>query len=221
MILAVDSSTSLAGVALYNADGVIAEFSWLSHRDHTVQLLPTIQRMLDLAHRSPAALSAVAVATGPGSFNGLRVAVSAAKGLALALNLPIFGISSLDILAAQYLHLSGDLCALVEAGRGRYGVGLYHIQAGQISRREEYRNLALPELIEQIGTSTFVAGEIKTAERLELKEKLPANVTLLSPASSLRRPAFLAELAWQRLQSGDKGEDLASLQPIYLHQNRD
>lgn len=218
MILAFDSSTAIAGLALYGENGLLAEFTWLSHRDQTVQILPLAQKMLDLQQSSPAQLTGVAVAIGPGSFNGLRVAVSEAKGIALSLGLPIFGISSLDILAAQHAYLNGNLCALVEAGRGRVGAAFYRVKAGKWKRETEYLNLGLPELAAQITQPTFIAGELKPAQRTELEEKLGKMATILPPSASQRRPGFLAELAWQRLQAGDQGDSLANLQPIYLHQ---
>jgi tRNA threonylcarbamoyladenosine biosynthesis protein TsaB len=219
MILAFDSSTALAGLALYGPEGVLSEFSWLSHRDQTVQILPMAQKLLDLQQCNPTQLTGVAVATGPGSFNGLRVAVSVAKGIALALDLPIYGISSLDMLAAEHAYLNGSLCALVEAGRGRVGAAFYKVKGGKWKRETDYLNLSLPELAERLTQPTFVAGELKPAQRVELSEQLGKNVVVLGQAASLRRPGFLAELAWQRLQAGDKGDSLANLQPIYLHQS--
>ncbi len=218
MILALDSSTAIAGLALYGPEGIAAEFTWLSHRDQTVQIMPLVQKMLDLQQTSPAQLTGVAVAIGPGSFNGLRVAVSAAKGVALSLELPIFGVSSLDVLAAEHSHLNGTLCALVEAGRGRFGAAFYRVKGGRWKRESDYLNLGLSELVERITQPTFIIGELKNAQRVELEEKLLKNAIILPPAASLRRAGFLAELAWNRLQAGDKGDSLANLQPIYLHQ---
>ncbi|MDB5080789.1 MAG: tRNA ((37)-N6)-threonylcarbamoyltransferase complex dimerization subunit type 1 TsaB [Chloroflexi bacterium] len=217
MILALDSSTSYAGAALYNENGIVAEFTWLSHRDQTTQLLPLIQKMFDVQKMTPANITGVAVALGPGSFNGLRVALSEAKGIALSLGVPIFGVSSLDILAAAHTYLSGNLCVLVEAGRGRFGVGFYKVRAGTWRQDGEYLNLDLAELIERLEGPTFIAGELKPAQRVELIEKLPKAI-ILPAAVSLRRPGLLAELAWHRLSLGEPGDDLANLQPIYLHQ---
>ncbi len=220
MILAFDSSTSLAGLALYGPQGVAAEFSWLSHRNQTVQIMPLVQKMLDVQSLTPAQLTGVAVATGPGSFNGLRVAVSAAKGIALSLSLPIYGLSSLDMLAAQHAYLNGNLCALVEAGRGRFGTAFYKVKAGKWKSEGDYLNLDLEALLARLTQPTFVVGELQPADRAALAEKLPKLATVLPPAASLRRTSFLAEVAWQRQQAGDKGDDLANLQPIYLHQNQ-
>lgn len=218
MILALDSSTAIAGIALYGPEGLAGEFTWKSHRDQTVQILPIVQKLLDLQQLTPDQLTGVAVATGPGSFNGLRVAVSEAKGIALSLGLPIFGLSSLDIVAAQHSYLNGAVCAVLEAGRGRLGVAFYKVKGGKFKRESEYLNLTVAELIEKIEHPVFLVGELKAEQRAELGDKLGKNGLVLSQASSLRRAGFLAEIAWNKLQTGDSGDDLANLQPIYLHQ---
>ena len=99
MLLAVDTSTTQAGIALYDGR-VLAEVSWLAGRDHGRQLLPVIRDMLIRLGRTPTDLTAVAAARGPGSFTGLRVGLSVGRGLAFALGLPLYGIGSLDVLAA-------------------------------------------------------------------------------------------------------------------------
>lgn len=218
MIIALDSSTAMAGVALYGPEGLISEFSWKSHRDQTAQILPVVQKMLDLQQLTPSQLSGVAVATGPGSFNGLRVAVSEAKGIALSLGLPIFGLSSLDIVAAQHAYLNGTLCAVLEAGRGRLGAAFYKVKAGKFKRESDYLNVTVAELCAKVDHPVFIAGELKAEQRAELSTTLGKNALLLGTAASLRRIGFLAEIAWQKLQAGEAGDDLANLEPIYLHQ---
>lgn len=218
MLIAFDTSTNVASVALYSENGIIAETTWQSHRNQTAHLMPVAQKMLDLQKAGPDKLTGVAVALGPGSFNGLRVGVSAAKGVALALNIPLFGYSSLDMLAYQNSYLNGLLCTIVEAGRGRLGVGFYRVKAGSWKQTGEYVNLTAGELIERVTQPTFFCGELTFAQRQELAEGLGKNATILPPAASLRRAGSLAEMAWERLESFDPGDDLASLQPIYLHQ---
>lgn len=220
MILALDSSTAYAGAALYNENGILAEFTWLSHRDQTTQLLPLVQRMFELENLGPDSITGVAAALGPGSFNGLRVALSEAKGIALSLGVPIFGFSSLDVLAAAHTYLTGDLVVLVEAGRGRFGAGFYRVKAGEWRQDGEYVNLDLDELIERIAPingPAFVVGELKPADRADLSRRLP-KAHILPAAVGQRRAGLLAELAWQRLSLGEPGDNLATLQPIYLHQ---
>lgn len=218
MLIAFDTSTTTASIALYNASGLISENTWHTHRDQTAQLLPSVQKMLQLEGVTPSDLTGVAVATGPGSFNGLRVGVSTAKGVALALGLPLFGFSSLDVIAYQHSFLSGNLWAIIEAGRSRLGVGAYKVKNGVWKRQGDYINVTVEELAEKTAQPTFFCGELNPDQTKYLTEALPKVATVLSSAMGMRRAGLLAEMAWQRLQNNDWGDDIANLQPIYLHQ---
>ncbi len=115
MLLAIDTATHYASVALHDGSRLLAEHTWLANQAHTRSLLPTVQNLLKEALVGMESLTAVAVALGPGSFNGLRVGLSSAKGLAIARGLPLAGASTLELLAAEY---GGDE-VMQNAGRGR------------------------------------------------------------------------------------------------------
>lgn len=115
MLLAIDTSTHYASVALHDGSRLLGEHTWLANQDHTRTLLPNIERLLNDAQQAVTAVSAIAVALGPGSFNGLRVGLSTAKGLALAQGLPLTGATTLELLAAEY----GLDEVIMNAGRGR------------------------------------------------------------------------------------------------------
>src|SRR5581483_11967409 len=100
MLLAIDTSTHYASVALHDGERLLGEETWLANQDHTRTLLPAIQRIL--GDRGVESLTALAVALGPGSFNGLRVGLSSAKALAIARQLPLVGATTLELLAAEY-----------------------------------------------------------------------------------------------------------------------
>lgn len=115
MLLAIDTSTHYASVALHDGTQLLEEHTWLARQDHTKTLLPNIQRVLAAAGSSMDQIEAVAVALGPGSFNGLRVGLSAAKGLAIARAIPLVGASTLELLAREY----GLDEVTMRAGRGQ------------------------------------------------------------------------------------------------------
>lgn len=97
ILLAIDTATRFAGLALYDGDLILAESCWLSKNNHSVELMPALARMLEQQKLTADNLSAIAVAIGPGSFTGLRIGLSTAKGLAKAKNIPVLGIPTLDI----------------------------------------------------------------------------------------------------------------------------
>ena len=113
MLLALDTATTTASVALYNLEThqLLGELTWQARRRQTQDLLPALQDLLRLLDLTPAAITALAVTTGPGSFTGVRIAVSAAKGMALGLPQPPA--------RRRYPYFERDCCSLCGVARRR------------------------------------------------------------------------------------------------------
>ncbi len=213
MLLAIDTSTAQTGLALYDTDGLLAECNWHSGRQHTAQLLPQLARLLENLERTPDMLSAIAVATGPGSWSGLRVGMSTAKGLAMARALPIIGIGTLDVLAAQHWQPGLRVQALLELGRDRYASAIY---ADDMADAAEPQILTTAAALEPPPAPTVYCGDL--GRLLDGLHAMPEGLARIPrPAARIRRAGVLAELGWLRLQHGDT-DDLATLEPIYLGQ---
>jgi tRNA threonylcarbamoyladenosine biosynthesis protein TsaB len=203
------------GVALYDGSRLLGEAAWITADHHTVELAPSVD---DLLHRCGVAIkqvTALGVALGPGSFTGLRIGLALAKGIALAHRLPIIGIPSLDVTAASIPPQNIPLIATLQAGRGRLAVDWYHAEAGVWQSDVKLEVVTAQVLAERLDGECVVGGELSGAERQILASR-GEHIRLTSPANSLRRPGLLAELAWNRWQTGDT-DDPASLAPIYLH----
>lgn len=212
ILLAIDSATDLASVALYDGGRVLAEVSWHSARRHTVELMPQVDSLCTSMGLTAADLSGLAVAVGPGSFTGIRVALSLAKGIAGARQLPLFGVSTLDAIAHPHHGQPLPVTALVQAGRGRVCWAHYTPDAGTPARISSVEAVA-----QATRGSTLFAGEILPATRATLVAQLGSQAYFVSPALTLRRASYLAEIAWPRFLAGTS-DDLASLAPIYLHE---
>jgi tRNA threonylcarbamoyladenosine biosynthesis protein TsaB len=216
MLLAIDTSTAHTGLACYDARGPAAECVWLSGRDHTSQILPQLTLLLRHIGRAREEIAAVAVALGPGSWSGLRVGLSTAKGLALAAGLPVIGVGTLDALAYQHARPGAAVYPLIRLGRERYATAPYG--AGDAERgRGQPQNTTLAELCAEVRGPAIFCGDIDGEVQETLRRQLGERARFPTPAANLRRPAFLAELAWRRLQAGDV-DDTATLEPIYLGQ---
>jgi tRNA threonylcarbamoyladenosine biosynthesis protein TsaB len=215
MLLAVDSSTQTVGLALFDGTQVVGEMIWQTHNHHTVELAPALDSLFRRCNVSMSALQALGVSLGPGSFTSLRIGLALVKGFALALKLPVVGIPTLDFLAAAQPVQEYPLAAILQAGRGRLAVGWYAAVNGTWASQGDAKVYTLEELSRQIQKPTLVCGELTATERQVLGRKRK-NVILASPAQSLRRPSYLAEMAWQRWQEGQVAE-VISLAPIYLH----
>ncbi|RME90552.1 MAG: tRNA (adenosine(37)-N6)-threonylcarbamoyltransferase complex dimerization subunit type 1 TsaB [Anaerolineae bacterium] len=215
MLLAIDTSTAQMGLALYDGTQVVGETLWHSRRYHTVQLAPALSELLARTEVSIASVEALGVALGPGSFTALRVGLALAKGLAVARGLPLIGIPTLDVVAASRAVCELPLAAVLQAGRGRIAVAWYRAEGERWQAEGPAKLTTVEKLAEAIRKPTLVCGELTAAERQRLARKRK-NVLLASPAESVRRPALLAELAWQRWKAGEVDE-VAPLAPIYLH----
>jgi len=215
MLLAIDTSTAWIGLALYDGVRVLAEMIWHSRSHHTVELSPAVQEILRRCGVSPGDLQALGVATGPGSFTSLRIGMALAKGMALALRIPVIGVPTLDFLAVAQPVRDLQMVALLQAGRGRLAFGWYDAVDGEWRARGEPQVTTAEELVLQLNRPTLVAGELDGSERQVLARRRK-NAILVSPAQALRRPSYLAEIAWKRWQAGQVDEVVA-LSPIYLH----
>jgi len=214
MLLAVDTSTAQVGLAVYDGAQVIAEYAWRSTQRHTVELAPATADLLNRSGLKMENIRALGVALGPGSFTSLRVGLSFVKGLALARQLPLIGISTLDILAAGQPASRTPLVTAIQAGRGRLAISLYKNSKNRWQAKASPRVVTVDELTNEVTSPSTLCGEFTAADRQRLLTN--ENIRLTSPAQSVRRPAVLAELAWLRLQNGDVDDD-ATLAPIYLH----
>jgi tRNA threonylcarbamoyladenosine biosynthesis protein TsaB len=215
MLLAVDCSTQWIGLALYDGTQVIGESAWQTHNHHTVEVAPAIHELMQRCQVVPDALQALGVALGPGSFTSLRIGLAVVKGLSFALHIPVVGIPTLDFLAAGQPLSHLPMAAVLQAGRTRLAVGWYQVQDGRWQSQTEAQVSTADELAKSIRKPTYICGELTESNRQTLGRKWK-NVVLASPAVSARRPAYLAELAWQRWQAGESDE-VISLAPIYLH----
>ena len=214
MLLAVDTSSARLGLALYDGAQVLAESLWTSHARHTVELAPALDELFQRTGIKVQEIRALGVALGPGSFTSLRVGMAFVKGLALARNLPVLGIPTLDVVAAAPPVSRLPLAALLPAGRGRLAVGWYKTVRSVRQAKGKPVVTTAQALVESIRHATLVCGELSAEERQVLLAN--EHVLLSSPAQCVRRPGILAELAYARWQAGES-DPLAALAPFYLH----
>ncbi len=129
ILLAIDTSSKLCAAALWDTDtrAELGRHVEAMTTGHAERLMGVIDAALSDGRLAYADLGAVAVSIGPGSFTGVRVGVSTARGLALALNVPAIGVSTLDAIAAETIasHPSSDTFVAIDAGRGNAYVGVY------------------------------------------------------------------------------------------------
>jgi tRNA threonylcarbamoyladenosine biosynthesis protein TsaB len=238
LLLALDTSTRQASVALCSEERLYGEHTWQAGNNHSVEMLEHVQRLLAEGGIALSALEGLAVAIGPGSFNGVRVAVATAKTLAFALGKPLVGISTLEIGAAQQQLWPGPVCSLLEAGRAELYAGCYLfgrqenaglviysprlLAAYQVLPPQDlasYLQAEVAPLLSEAGAAAtppyLFCGEISEASRLELAASLPGQALFTPTMPATRRASTLASLAWQRIEQ-QRLDDPLALEPLYL-----
>lgn len=215
LLLAIDTATRFASLALHDGARVRVELTWETFNRHTVELAPRIAGALAQIGASMDDVAGVAVSIGPGSFTGVRVGVAVAKGICLARGLPIYGVRTSDVMAQAQPAEGGTLVVIVQAGRGRWCAARYTWNG----KRWQIEGEAWLTTAQTLGSDwpepVVVCGELDAAERHILQTRLGRRVRLASPAASLRRAGYLAEIGWDRLRHG-RADDLARLAPLYL-----
>jgi tRNA threonylcarbamoyl adenosine modification protein YeaZ len=216
MELAIDTSTDFCSIGLSREGEIMAESTWRTRQNHTVELVPNIDRLLHETGTESRDLRAVFVAIGPGSFNGLRVGMSTAKGLAFSLEIPLVGIGTLEIEAYPFAFTGLPICPIHGAGQGEIATALYRQDDSWHCISPEHIT-TVDELCWQTKRKTVFCGEIPLPAIEDLKKKLEKYAIIPEAAARLRHAGYLALLAWQRLDKGEM-DDAASLQPLYLRQ---
>jgi tRNA threonylcarbamoyladenosine biosynthesis protein TsaB len=136
-----------------------------------------------------------------------------AKGLALAQEIPLIGIPTLDILVEGQIIDSGSVLAVIQAGRGRLAGVWYNKTKRGWKPASEPKAMTTDDVLEQVTGPTTICGEMSADDRRALQSD--RRVRLAPPSRCVRRPAILAEIAWARLGSPDL-PDVATLAPTYL-----
>lgn len=208
MELSIDTASDDASIALSREGQVQAERTWRCERNHTVEVLRAIDRLLEEARVDKSGLLAVFVTLGPGMYTGLRVGISLAQGLARALSIPALGIGRLELDAYPHKDHPGTIVAVHRAGRGELAWALYD---GDPWREVSAPRLSKPdELAAGIPAGALVTGEVEE----EFAALLGGRASIAEPARE-GRARSLAELGHLRLMEGETAEP-ALLRPIYL-----
>lgn len=242
MILAIDTSTRYAGIALGEENlpnrhsgkcrnprlpGVLEARIWYSLGNHTQELMPAVAQTLQNRGLNVKGLEAIAVALGPGSFSALRVGISVAKGLAVAARKPILGVGTLDLEAFPYLQSGLPVVALLDGGRGEVASAFFGADG---SRKRADLIGPLDAVLDSIAEPTLFCGEgvnspghqprdtgevVPVSRASFIRERLGNRGLVICQQTPAGRLGALVEIARSRLDAGE-ANDLTTLQPYYL-----
>ena len=217
LILAFETSAKAAGVALHDGERLLAESYQNTGLTHSQTLMCMAQDLLKNCQRSPADVTYLAVAAGPGSFTGIRIGVAAAKGFAWGSEIPCYGVSTLEAMALSLGVYDGYVLPVMDARRSQVYNALFEASTGQLTRLSEDRAIALADLAEKIKIlqkPIFLVGDGANLCYNTLLKEVPGLV--LPPEHRLhQRACGVALAAEEQIRRGIIGNG-AELTPNYL-----
>jgi tRNA threonylcarbamoyladenosine biosynthesis protein TsaB len=215
LVLGIETSTTQGGVALVGEAGLISEYTLNVEVTHSERVLPAIERMLQDAGVPLSALGGLAVSIGPGSFTGLRIGLSTAKGLAYATGLPVAAVPTLEAMAWVLPQARPPICPVLDARKQEVYAAVFQHGPDGLGRLMEDPALSPEALAAQIRKPTLFLGDGLSAYG-DLWRRLLGERLVLPPATHRGpRAACVADLGRQRLLRGE-AEAIGSLVPRYL-----
>ena len=216
-ILALETSAKSVSAAVVENGAVLASSYQNTGLTHSRTLMPLVDGMLRAADLKLEQMGLVAVAQGPGSFTGLRIGVSAAKGLAWAKELPCCGVSTLLAMAQNLRHLDGTIVCAMDARRNQVYNAVFRAENGQLTRLTEDRAVSLAELAEELKNAEgakFVVGDgAKLCYTYLTEQGIPCR---MAPAALVMQNAVGVGLAAEELAAEGKTVSAQELVPVYL-----
>lgn len=221
-ILSIDTSASVATAAITDGEKLVCEFIINTKLTHSQTLMPIIDSVLKKSEIGLEGIDLIAVANGPGSFTGLRIGVSSAKGLAHAKNIPMVGISTLTSMAYNLPYCEYLISPIMDARREQVYNALYKWENGKLKEIEKPRALGIDELLEELkntGENVVFLGD-GVPVHLEIIKKTLGDKAFFSPSSAnAQRASSLAPIAEKLFDEG-KAIDCYGLEPIYLRKSQ-
>lgn len=216
-ILALETSAKSVSAAVVENGAVLCSAYQNTGLTHSRTLMPLVDGMLRAADLTCADMGLIAVSHGPGSFTGLRIGVSAAKGLAWTLELPCCGVSTLLAMAQNLRHMDATVICAMDARRNQVYNAVFHAEKGQLRRLCEDRAIGLAQLAEELQNDS--SHKIVVGDGAQLcctylqKQGIECR---LAPAALVMQNAVGVALAAEELAAEGQTVSAHELVPVYL-----
>ena len=215
ILLTIQTASPAGSLALSDGERLLAEINLDVRKTPTEWLLPMIEDLITKADLGKSDLDAIGVVRGPGSFTGLRVGLATAKGLSLAADCPLLGVSSLQCLAMQLPFTSIPVCVMLDARKQEVYTATYTWQAGFPQPVGEERVIKPEELLSEISGETLFVGNGAFVYRSLIVRQLAERAHFAPAFLNLPRAGAAAVLALHEWGIG-RTSSAAELMPLYL-----
>lgn len=217
-ICVLDASTQVASVAMMEDGKLVYEANLTHGLTHSEKLMPLVDAAFTLTGWEPEDIDVFGVVEGPGSFTGLRIGVSAVKGLAQAAGKPVTGVGTLDVLAMNVPHFAGVIAPILDARRGEVYGALFHWHDNKLVRETGDLAIPLEELLEEIekrGQPALFMGDGMLVNQQAIIDRLGDRAHFAPESHRLQRASSAAMLVWERAKAG-LVQEAGALTPRYV-----
>ena len=221
-ILGIDASGVAGSVAYIKEGKFVGEYYICDKLTHSQTIMPMLEHMKKILDIDLDTVDAVAVTSGPGSFTGLRIGVTAAKTLALALDVPIIGVPTLDVIAHNITYSDSLICPIMDARRNQVYTALYKWEAGKLQRLIPHDALDMNEYLEIIkekNEKVIFLGDGIDCYRDKIKEILGENASFAPEFLKLQKASVLLEISREKYEKGE-AINAAEFVPLYLRKSQ-
>lgn len=221
-VLAVDTSTMVAGVAIMEDNKLLGEYLLNHKKTHSQKLMPMLDNIMKELELKPTDIDLYAASTGPGSFTGLRIGVTTIKSIAYGAKKPVIGIPTLDALAFNIPLSEALICPIIDARNNQVYTSIYKWEKDTQVKLTEYLGIPVTELVQLIkgkNQKVIFTGDGVEMHRDFFKNELGENCDFAPGSLQLQRASSVAYLALER--AGEEGvESSFDLVPFYLRKSQ-
>ena len=220
MWLGIETSSLVSSVALMDEHNLIGELTIQAGLTHSEQLVPHIDMLLRASQVERNELKGIVVSIGPGSFTGLRIGMGTAKAMAYALQIPLYGVMTMDSLAHNVSYTDHTICTVIDAQKKHVYAGIYQYEDHELVCKEEPFVIPVSDLLDRFRANDdkvlFLGDGIKRIEKL-LEEK-DTNLTILDISQRIPKASSLL-LAGRKLIDTNEVSDPMDMVPYYIRRS--
>jgi tRNA threonylcarbamoyladenosine biosynthesis protein TsaB len=217
-ILAVDTATTSCSVAIVDNTSLLSEFTLAKEETHSKHLMDMIKAALRISGLNFSDLDGFAVTRGPGSFTGLRIGISTIKGLVVASEKPVVGVSSLEALALQVSYSRDLICPILDARRGEVYFSRYRFLNGHLKKQTKERVAPPDQAVEDLNESCLFVGNGALLYKEMILEKMGELASFAPLIKNTIRASTMAYLSMAKFENNDT-DDIEKILPYYIRKS--